>query len=102
MVPRTARIVVPDTPYHVTRRRNRREDIFFCDADRLAYLRFLKQYARQHAMDIHAYCLMTNHGAPGCGAADGTGAGRGAETGASALLSPPNISVNLSRGDWSR
>jgi len=46
----TARIVLTNTPYHVTQRGNRRENVFFSDADRLAYLRFMKQYALQHGL----------------------------------------------------
>jgi putative transposase len=60
-MPRTARIVVPDIPYHVTQRGNRREDVFFCDGDRRVYLELLQKYAQRHGLDIVAYCLMTNH-----------------------------------------
>ena len=60
-MPRTARIVVPDIPYHVTQRGNRREDVFFSDGDRRVYLELLQKYAQQHGLGIVAYCLMTNH-----------------------------------------
>ena len=60
-MPRIARIVVADVPYHVTQRGNRREDVFFSDSDRRVYLDFLGKYAAQHRLDIIAYCLMTNH-----------------------------------------
>ena len=33
-MPRIARIVIPDVPYHVTQRGNNREDVFFGDDDR--------------------------------------------------------------------
>jgi len=36
-----ARVVIPDCPHHVTQRGNRREDVFFTDADRLRYLELL-------------------------------------------------------------
>jgi putative transposase len=54
-------MVVPDIPYHVTQRGNRREDVFFSDRDRRVYLDLLRRYAEQHAMGVVAYCLMTNH-----------------------------------------
>jgi putative transposase len=60
-MPRIARVVVPDAPHHVTQRGNRREDIFFSDADRRVYLRLLWQYAYKNDVAVHAYCLMTNH-----------------------------------------
>jgi putative transposase len=60
-MPRIARVVVPDAPHHVTQRGNRREDVFFCEADRHVYLRYLADYAGKHGLKILAYCLMTNH-----------------------------------------
>jgi putative transposase len=53
--------VVPGAPHHVTQRGNRRADAFFTDSDRHVYLRYLAEYAHKHALDIIAYCLMTNH-----------------------------------------
>ena len=51
-MPRIARIVIParqgdavaspDVPYHVTQRGNNRQDVFFTDDDRRAYLGFLR------------------------------------------------------------
>ena len=37
-MPRLARVVVPGLPHHVVQRGNRRQDVFFSDADREAYL----------------------------------------------------------------
>ena len=48
-------------PHHITQRGNRREQVFFTDDDRQAYLARLKGYAEKYAVDILAYCLMTNH-----------------------------------------
>jgi putative transposase len=45
----------------VTQRGNRREDIFFTDGDREAYLSWLREYSDKHQVEILAYCLMTNH-----------------------------------------
>ena len=60
-MPRLARTVCPNVSHHITQRGNRREDVFFTDQDRRAYLGWLKEYAEQYKVDILAYCLMTNH-----------------------------------------
>ena len=60
-MPRIARPVFADVPHHITQRGNRREDVFFSDADRLAYLNWLGEYSRRYKVQILAYCLMTNH-----------------------------------------
>lgn len=60
-MPRLARTVCARVPHHLTQRGNRREKVFFTDDDRHAYLGWLKEYAEKYAVDILAYCLMTNH-----------------------------------------
>ncbi len=60
-MPRLARAVFACVPHHITQRGNRREDVFFTEADRKVYLNWLREYCDQHAVDILAYCLMTNH-----------------------------------------
>jgi len=60
-MPRMARVVIPEIPYHVTQRGNRREDVFFGDADRQRYLQLLLEYSVKHRLAILAYCLMRNH-----------------------------------------
>jgi putative transposase len=60
-MPRRSRTVVPGFPHHVTQRGNRRERVFFSDADRRAYLGWLGEYAGAHCVEILAYCLMPNH-----------------------------------------
>lgn len=60
-MPRVARRVFPGIPHHVVQRGNRRGDIFFGDADRAIYLRWLREYCAFHRVEILAYCLMTNH-----------------------------------------
>jgi putative transposase len=60
-MPRLARSVCAQVPHHITQRGNRREQVFFTDEDRQAYLGWLKEYAEKHEVDILAYCLMTNH-----------------------------------------
>jgi putative transposase len=60
-MPRIARIVVPGLVHHVTQRGNNRQDVFFVDDDRVAYLRFLASQCQRHRVAIVGYCLMTNH-----------------------------------------
>ena len=60
-MPRLARVVIPNIPYHITQRGNRRDDVFFDDEDREFYLQTLKEYAKKFEVDVWAYCLMTNH-----------------------------------------
>ncbi len=60
-MPRLARTVCARVPHHITQRGNRREKVFFTNADRQAYLTWLQEYAGKHGVDILAYCLMTNH-----------------------------------------
>ena len=60
-MPRLARVVVPDIPYHITQRGNRREDVFFTSQDRVLYLKWLYEYCLKFEVEIWAYCLMTNH-----------------------------------------
>jgi len=80
-MPRVARIVVPGRPHHVTQRGNNRQDVFFVDDDRRAYLELLREHAERFGFSVLGYCLMTNHvhivGVPGreesLGAENGTG-----------------------------
>lgn len=58
---RLARIVVPNVPYHVTQRGNRRERTFFEDADYKRYRTMLGEAARRSGSQVWAYCLMPNH-----------------------------------------
>jgi putative transposase len=60
-MPRTARIIVPGLPHHVTARGNRREPIFFRDGDQDTYRGVLAEHLRQEAVEVWAYCFMPNH-----------------------------------------
>jgi len=60
-MPRLARPVFSGVPHHITQRGNRREDVFFDEADRLAYLGWLRDYSAKYGAQVLAYCLMTNH-----------------------------------------
>lgn len=58
---RTARIIAPDYPHHVTQRGNRRLPVFFCDDDYKLYLELMAEFCARYNVTIWAYCLMTNH-----------------------------------------
>ena len=58
---RLARVVVPDLPHHVTQRGNRRERVFFDEADYRAYLDLISVAANGSGTAVWAYCLMPNH-----------------------------------------
>ena len=58
---RLARLVIPDIPYHVTQRGNRRQPTFFEDGDYALYRDLLGQSARRAGASVWAYCLMPNH-----------------------------------------
>jgi putative transposase len=60
-MPRAARTILPGVATHVVKRGNNRAACFFTDGDRLAYLRFLGEMAREAQCQVHAYCVMTNH-----------------------------------------
>jgi putative transposase len=46
-------------PHHITRRGNRRNDVFFNDEDRKAYLLWLKEYSEKGKVEVLAYYLIT-------------------------------------------
>jgi putative transposase len=60
-MPRIARLIVPNCPHHVTQRGNNRQDVFFTDDDRRAYLEFLREHCAAAGVRVLGYCLMTNH-----------------------------------------
>lgn len=60
-MPRQARIVIAGLRHHITQRGNNRQDVFFVDEDRLAYLALLKEQCTRHAVRVLGYCLMSNH-----------------------------------------
>ena len=60
-MPRSARLICPGLPHHLTYRGNRRQDIFLDEDDRRLYLRILVHCATAEQVKIHAYCLMGNH-----------------------------------------
>ena len=57
---RQARIVLPDTPHHITQRGNRGDNVFFEKSDYEAYIQFLGEECADKGVAIWAYCLMPN------------------------------------------
>jgi len=58
---RSARIVIPDYPYHITQRGNYRQNVFIDDGDRIKYLSWIDEYSKRYQLSILAFCLMNNH-----------------------------------------
>jgi putative transposase len=58
---RTARIVVPGWPHHVTQRGNHRQTVFFTDYDREVYLELIAKYKDLYHLDFVGFSLMGNH-----------------------------------------
>ncbi len=58
---RPLRIEYEGALYHVLSRGDRREAIFFDEADRAEFLHALEQVCGKTGWQVHAYCLMTNH-----------------------------------------
>ena len=58
---RIRRIVIPNTPHHITQRGVRSMNIFFKDEDYLYYKELLLTQSKKHNVKIISYCLMTNH-----------------------------------------
>ncbi len=60
-MPRKPRMYLPGVPAHIVQRGNNRDACFFSDDDYLYYLEVLGQGLRRYGVNLHAYCLMTNH-----------------------------------------
>ena len=60
-MPRSARIIHPGAPHHVTQRGNRRQQVFFNEDDYAHYLALLSESCRVESVQCWAYCLMPNH-----------------------------------------
>jgi len=58
---RPLRIQYPGALYHITSRGNEKGKIFFDDADRERFLRFLEEYHIRYGILLHSFVLMDNH-----------------------------------------
>lgn len=61
MMPRRARLTLPNVPMHIIQRGNNRQACFFADDDYRFYRAWLQEYAVKTGCEVHAYVLMTNH-----------------------------------------
>ena len=57
-LPRVAPIGISQ---HVIQRGNNRQVCFCCDEDFIAYAGWLREYAAQYQVQVHAWVFMTNH-----------------------------------------
>ena len=60
-MPRIARVVLPDVPYHITQRGNYRQDVFEDEEDKRFYMELFTYYSKEHGLKLYAWCLMDNH-----------------------------------------
>jgi len=60
-MPRTARIVLPNTPHHVVQRGHNKQPVFLEEDDYESYLRILRKWTGEFGVKVYGYCLMTNH-----------------------------------------
>lgn len=60
-MPRPPRFDLPGIPRHIVQRGNNRQAVFFDESDYRAYLEWLGKGARHYCVEVHAWCLMTNH-----------------------------------------
>jgi putative transposase len=60
-MPRSARLVVPTLPHHVTHRGNRKRRTFFTDSDYRLYKKYLGIACAATGTSVWAWCLMPNH-----------------------------------------
>jgi putative transposase len=60
-VARLARVIVPGLPHHITQRASGKRFIFQTDAERLVYLRLLRESTDLHEVAVIGFCLMSNH-----------------------------------------
>ena len=58
---RPLRLIAPDSWQHITHRGADRQDVFSDDRDRLHYEFLLGELEQRFGVEVHAYCLMTNH-----------------------------------------
>ena len=60
-MPRQARIVITNTPHHITQRGNYQQKVFDHEAQYKQYCEWVNNYVIEYDLKILAYCLMNNH-----------------------------------------
>jgi putative transposase len=58
---RLARIILSNTPHHITQRGNRRMPTFFEASDYELYIRNLMELSETRNVNVDSFCLMPNH-----------------------------------------
>ncbi len=58
---RPIRVEYEGAVYHVVARGNERQRIFRSDKDRFMFLSTLQEMVSQYEIELHCYCLMSNH-----------------------------------------
>ena len=58
---RLARVSPVGVPVHVYQRGNNHQVVFADESDFVAYLGWLIEYSKKYEVEVHAWCLMTNH-----------------------------------------
>jgi len=60
-MPRTARIILPNTPHHIVQRGHNRKAVFIESVDYQYYLDSLVKFKHEFGVKVYCFCLMTNH-----------------------------------------
>ncbi|MFA5336684.1 MAG: transposase [Candidatus Omnitrophota bacterium] len=60
-MPRSARIILENSCYHIIARGNQKQEVFFDVSDYEKYLQLLKKYKSKYHFKLYGYCLMSNH-----------------------------------------
>lgn len=60
-MPRSPRLLLSESYYHVMTRGNNKNTVFRCDEDYSYYLELLSRFKIDHPFDLYHYCLMPNH-----------------------------------------
>ena len=60
-MPRTARIILPNTPHHIVQRGHNRKAVFVESSDFQYYLDSLIECKQELGIKVYSFCLMTNH-----------------------------------------
>ena len=61
MAPRLPRVLIAHHPHHIVQRGHSRQAVFAEDSGRQAYLEDLHEKKTELGVQVHAYCLMSNH-----------------------------------------
>ena len=60
-MPRRTRHYLMGMPYHIAQRGNNKDACFIEPENYQYYLELWQQLSERYGVDVHAYCLMTNH-----------------------------------------